>query len=85
MDCPDAGDFPESSWEGQRLRIGSTVLQLEMSCPRCVMTTHGFADLPQDVGVMKSLVQITNGSLGVYASVKEPGAVSQGDGFELLT
>jgi uncharacterized protein YcbX len=84
VDCPDAGDFPENNWEGRRLRIGSTVLQLEMNCPRCVMTTHGFDDLPQDSGIMRSLVQTTNGSLGIYASVIEPGIVRQGDHIELL-
>ena len=84
LDCPDGGDFPEHNWEGRQLRIGSTTLQLEVGCPRCVMTTHGFDDLPQDVGIMRSLVQTTNGSLGIYASIIEPGVVREGDDIELL-
>ena len=84
IDCPDGGDFPEHGLEGRRLRIGATVVQLEMRCPRCVMTTHPFDDLPRDVGIMRSLVQTTNGSLGIYASIIEPGVVRQGDDVELL-
>ncbi|MCC6765575.1 MAG: MOSC domain-containing protein [Deltaproteobacteria bacterium] len=80
-----AGDgFPEAAWAGRRLSVGDAVLQLLAACPRCVMTTHGFGDLPKDPGVMRALVQETGGLLGVYASVETPGTVGRGDSVTLL-
>jgi MOSC domain-containing protein YiiM len=48
------------------------------------MVTHGFDDLPTDPRVMRAVVSRAQGSLGVYATVEEPGAVSVGDAVELL-
>lgn len=71
--------YPENAWSGQRLRIGEVLLDVVGECPRCAMTTHGFADLPQDPGIMRALVQANNGNLGVYARVISPGRVKPGD------
>lgn len=71
--------YPERDWVGRTLRIGSTELEIELDCPRCVMTTHGFGDLPKDPGIMRTLVKENGGELGVYASVKTPGTVRVGD------
>lgn len=84
IDAPDGEDFPENVWEGKSIRIGDTVLKAEVICPRCVMTTHGFDDLPKSPGIMRSLVQQAGGNLGIYASVVEPGHISVGDGLEIL-
>ncbi|MXY18140.1 MAG: hypothetical protein F4Y57_14420 [Acidobacteria bacterium] len=53
--------------------------QVRMACPRCVMTTHGFADVPRDPTVMRRLVSEAGGDPGVYASVERGGRVSVGD------
>jgi len=75
-----AGDgFPEEAWCGERLRVGGALLRVRVPCPRCVMTTHGFEDLPRDPAVMRALVQESRGNLGVYAEVEEPGPVAAGD------
>jgi hypothetical protein len=76
--------FPERAWAGKRLHLGEVVLQVEIPCPRCVMITHGFDDLPKDPGLMRTVVREAGGSVGVYASVAEPGAVRLGDAVELL-
>ncbi len=75
--------YPERDWIGRTVHIGSAELEISMDCPRCVMTTHGFSDLPKDPGIMRALVQENGGDLGVYATVKTPGTVNLGDTLTL--
>ncbi len=84
VDVPDAGPFPELAWRKKRIRIGSAVIELTVECPRCVMTTHGFSDLPKDPTVMRSLVKHAKGNLGVYGRVETAGEVRTDDAIELL-
>ena len=79
----DAG-FPEEAWSGRRIRLGDVVAHVTVRCPRCVMTTHGFEDLPKDPGVMRALVKETGGHLGAYAAVETPGTLRVGDPVTLL-
>jgi uncharacterized protein YcbX len=81
---PGSAPFPERGWTSSRLRIGEAEIVTTIECPRCVMTTHGFADLPRDPQVMRALVRETGGSLGVYASVARPGSVNVGDRVSLI-
>jgi uncharacterized protein YcbX len=74
--------IPEYDWAGRRVRVGGAVIEITTDCPRCVMTTVGFADLPNDPKVMRAIVAEAGGSLGVYANVLEPGTVSVGDMLE---
>ncbi len=84
LELPGATGLPEQEWHGRRLRLGDAVLAMTVECPRCIMTTHGFDDLPRDPGIMRTLVQEAGGSLGVYATVASPGDVNIGDTIELL-
>lgn len=82
LNAPDDDPFPENDWVGQRFKVGSAVLQMEIGCPRCSMTTRAFDDLPEDPGIMRSLVRNAGGNLGIYASVLEDGRVDIGDSFQ---
>jgi uncharacterized protein YcbX len=84
LETPEAGRFPEQDWIGRRARIGDAVVRIQSTCVRCVMTTHGFADLPKDPRVMRTLVQEAGGNLGVYATVEEPGEIRRNDSLSLL-
>jgi hypothetical protein len=77
--------FVEAGWLGARVRVGSALLEVTMACPRCVMITHGFADLPRDPGLMRAVVREADQCVGVYASVREPGHVREGDGVERVS
>jgi uncharacterized protein YcbX len=76
--------FPEQEWRGRRLQIGEAVVRVTIGCPRCVMVTHAFEDLPKDPAVMRALVRESGGNLGVYARVEANGRVRVGDPIRLL-
>ena len=76
--------FPEQAWVGKTLSIGSVKLKIDMTCPRCSMTTHGFDDLPRDTEVMRKLVNHSDGNLGIYASVIQAGKVSADDSVSVV-
>ena len=71
--------FPEQDLIGKTVTIGDAVLDVVATCPRCSMTTHAFADLPKDTKIMRRLVEKTDGNLGVYATIKTPGAIKEAD------
>jgi len=56
--------IPEFDWCGKQLQIGAARLTIAMECPRCVMTTVGFDDLPKDPQIMRTLVKAAGGNLG---------------------
>lgn len=82
---PSNASFPEDAWVGKTIKIGAAVLSVEMRCPRCIMTTHGFAELPKDPSIMRTLVQRNGGDLGVYAKVLQPGAIAEGDQIQVMS
>jgi uncharacterized protein YcbX len=75
--------FPELAWSGKQLRVGGATIDVLVPCPRCVMITHGFGDVPQDPGLMRSVVKEANQNVGAYARVGSAGEVRVGDAVEL--
>jgi len=84
VDIPDTNHpFPEQAWVGKTVSLGSVQLKIDMTCPRCSMTTHGFDDLPRDTEIMRKLVNHSDGNLGIYASVQRRGQISVNDLIEI--
>ena len=78
------GEFPEQRWIGRRLRLGDVELEVTAPCPRCVMVTRDFADLPADRQVLRTIVREADQNLGVYAHVTAPGDLRTDAPVELL-
>jgi len=75
--------FPELAWGGKQLQIGGAAIDVLVPCPRCVMITHGFGDVPQDTGLMRTVVKEADQNVGAYAKVARSGEVRVGDAVEL--
>ncbi|WP_068018134.1 MOSC domain-containing protein [Rhodoplanes sp. Z2-YC6860] len=81
--------FIENDWVGRAIGLGDAArLNLSLLDPRCVMTTLAQDDVPQDIEVLKTLVQHNRMQLGdlgkfpcagIYAVVAAPGRVRSGD------
>jgi uncharacterized protein len=77
-------DFVENAWIGRTAAIGASVrLSITGPCPRCVMTTLPQADLPKDVGILRTAAQHNRANVGVYASVLQGGRIRRGDSVAL--
>jgi uncharacterized protein len=72
------GEFPEQAWIGRKLRSGDIELEVTASCPRCVMVTREFDDLPQDPQVLRTIVRHAEQNIGVYANVTTSGTLETG-------
>jgi uncharacterized protein YcbX len=74
----------EFEWVGRTLRIGGVEVQCEMPTERCAMAMNAQAELPRDDGILRSIKEVANLNLGVYAKVITTGTVRVGDDVELV-
>jgi uncharacterized protein YcbX len=83
-----ADGFLENDWVRRILEIGDGVrMRVPVPASRCVMTTLPQLDLPQDIGVLRAMVQHNRldiagkryPCLGVFGIVMTPGTVRIGD------
>ncbi|HLF98855.1 MAG TPA: MOSC domain-containing protein [Acidimicrobiia bacterium] len=71
--------FPEQEWIGRRVTVGEVEFEVTATCPRCVMVTRDFGDLPEDRQVLRTIVKHADQNVGVYATVVRPGTIRAGD------
>ena len=67
---------------GQEITIGEDnfVLKVTSPCTRCVMITLPQGDLPDDLGILRTVAVYNQVTAGVYASVQRSGGtVRRGD------
>ena len=77
-------DFIENTWVGKKMIIGKDVgLNVTAPCTRCVMITLPQGDLPQDLGILKTVAKYNQVHVGVYASVERGGTIHRGDTIEI--
>ena len=74
----------EREWESARLRIGSVVIAMRDLRQRCIMTTFDPDTGEQDTSILRRVQTEFGGTLGLNASVVNPGRVRTGDNVELL-
>jgi len=80
VDIPDDGQgYPETSWVGAELEIGSARLKVTIPTIRCVVPTRPQPGVALDKGLTRVLAERTDRFLGVYAEVSVPGVLSVGD------
>ena len=79
----EAEGFVESAWGGRQLTVGGTAIEVLGPCPRCVMITHAFGDVPQDTGLMRTVVKEADQNVGAYARVARGGELRVGDAVRL--
>ena len=83
--------FEEDTWEGMRVRVGTSVVRVLGQVPRCVVTTHDPATGLKDFDTLKRIAELRplmpdRGGVpfGMYAEVEEPGWAAVGDRVEPL-
>jgi uncharacterized protein YcbX len=73
-------DFIENLWVGKKITIGGEIiLRVTSPCTRCVMTTLPQGDLPNDLGILRTVARYNRVYAGVYASVERSGNMKRGD------
>jgi uncharacterized protein YcbX len=84
---PESGeknDFIENSWVGKKITIGEDiVITVTGPCTRCVMISLPQGDLPQDLGILRTVARYNQVNVGVYASVHHGGKIHRGDPIRL--
>jgi MOSC domain-containing protein YiiM len=69
----------EDTWIGRQVLVGTAVLRVTATSPRCVMIDMETADLPEQHGNLTAIGRLNDVCLGVIASVESPGRISVGD------
>lgn len=82
---PSIKGLIEFEWIGKTLRVGEVELECDIPTERCAMAMNAQAELPRDDGILRSIRDVANLNLGIYARVMRPGAVRINDVVELIS
>ena len=69
----------EREWPGRRLRIGDAVIETVKLRGRCVMTTFDPDTLAQDLGVLRRIARVFDGTMALDSAVVRGARVAVGD------
>ena len=77
----ESDEEAEGAWAaGRTIELGDGArLRVTKPCSRCVMTTLAQGDLPDDLGILRTVAGSSGGRVGVYAQVERGGRVRVGD------
>lgn len=75
--------FPEDSWVGAVLRIGSMRMRVDKRDGRCVVITIDPDTTERRPEILRTVARDREGCLGVYGSTVEPGHIRRGDQVHL--
>jgi uncharacterized protein YcbX len=71
--------FVEERWIGQRIAVGTALLEVTVAIPRCVMVNAATCDLPALRGHLAAIGRLNEANLGIAARVLEAGVIETGD------
>ena len=74
----------EQAWLGQRLAIGTSVIDCVDTTPRCGAVTRAQAGLEADSSVLRTIVNEADQNVGIYATIAATGRVREGDPVYLV-
>lgn len=69
-----AGHYPNGTWVGRQIKIGTVALVPTQPCTRCTMVTRSQPGLDADINVFRTLARHHGGLFGVWSDVVIPGA-----------
>lgn len=77
--------YAEDAWVGRRVRLGEAVVEVSHALDRCVVVNASPVTGEQDWAGLKTLAAVRGQlTLGVIATVAEPGVVAVADAAEVL-
>jgi uncharacterized protein YcbX len=76
--------FIEECWIGKRIGIGTALLEVTLSSPRCVMVNAATSALPPLPGHLAAIGRVNKANLGIVARVLEAGVIETGDPVRVL-
>jgi hypothetical protein len=79
LDTGPAPELAEEAWLGERVRIGEVELEILRRAVRCVMVDLPWGGLPAAPGLLKTIADTNDLTLGVHARVVRGGTIRVGD------
>lgn len=75
----EGGEFPEDSWVGRTLQIGTLRCRVDSRDQRCMMVNVADDGTPGNGEVLKAIARERQACFGVYGSTVTPGRLTVGD------